>query len=212
LARNLPYLNGTMTIINNENIPIRRYRGDWLHGKPFGNGIMQFVNGNIYEGNFINGRLDGEGTITLANGDKYVGGVNNYRPNGYGEYISANGDTYKGEWKNGLKFGIGTYTSNTRIYTGIWKDNSPSGDGQMKFLKSGVIINGIFKNETQTDGESIFYIRDAIALYPDGSKFEGDLADYEKISGNVSFVPPGITNPDAGNPNFDIRNGFDNET
>jgi hypothetical protein len=207
-ARDLPYLNGTMTIINNDNIPIRRYRGDWLHGKPFGNGIMQYGNGDKFEGNFQNGRLDGEGTFTMANGDKYVGNFSNDKTNGYGEYISANGDTYKGQWKEGSKFGIGTYTSSSREYIGIWKDNAPSGDGKMTFFKSGVIIKGIFKYETQTDGESIFYIRDAIALYPDGSKFEGDFADYEKISGNVSFVPPGITNPDAGNPNFDIRNGI----
>lgn len=207
LAREQPYLNGTMIIVNNENIPIRRYKGDWVHGKPNGPGEMQIGNGNKYEGNFLNGRLDREGTITMANGEKYVGGLSNYRPNGYGEYMHTNGDSYKGEWKNGLKFGIGTYTSNSRIYTGIWKDNSPSGDGQMKFLKSGVIINGVFNYETQSDDESIFIIK-GIALYPDGSKFEGEFIDYEKTYGNIIFVPPGINNPDAGNPNFDIRDGI----
>ena len=212
VGKDQPYLNGTITIINNNNLPIQRYRGDWLHGKPNGNGAMQYGNEDKYEGNFSNGRLNGEGTFTMANGDKYVGGFSNDRTNGYGEYISANGDTYKGQWKDGSKFGIGTYTSSSRIYTGIWKDNAPSGDGQMQFLKSKVIINGIFGYETQIDGASIFYIRDAIALYPDGSKFEGDFADYKKISEPVSFVPNGVTNPLAGDPNFDVRYGFNNET
>jgi len=208
VGKDQPYLNGTMTIINNNNLPIQRYIGDWLDGKPYGNGAMQYGNGDKYQGKFNNGRLNGEGTFTMANGDKYVGGFSNDRTNGYGEYIFANGDTYKGQWKDGSKFGIGTYTSSSRIYTGIWKDNAPSGDGQMQFLKSKVIINGIFEYKTQTDGESIFYIRDAIALYPDGSKFGGEFINYEKIDGNVIFVPPGITNPDAGNPNFDIRDGI----
>ena len=77
----------------------------------------------------------------------------------------------------------------------------------MKFLKSGVIINGVFNYETQTDDESIFIIK-GIALYPDGSKFEGEFIDYEKTYGNIIFVPPGINDPEAGNPNFDIRDGI----
>jgi len=208
---NEPYENGTITIVNNNNVPIRRYTGNWLYGKPNGSGTMQFGNGDLYEGNFHEGRLEGEGTFTKANGEKYIGGFLNDKNNGYGEFTSANGDTYKGEWKDGSKFGIGTYTSSSRKYTGLWKDNLPSGDGQMNFLKSGVIIQGVFEYEIQNDGETIFVIK-GVALYPDGSKFQGKFIDYEKIDGNVIFVPAGITNPDAGNPEFDIRDGFTNES
>jgi hypothetical protein len=81
----------------------------------------------------------------------------------------------------------------------------------MKFLKSRVIIQGIFEYETQNNGETIFVIN-GLALYPDGSKFQGKFIDYEKIDGKVIFIPEGISNPEAGNPEFDIRYGFNNET
>lgn len=204
------FKEGSKIVNGNGNI-IRIYDGSWLRGKPHGPGVMQYGDGT-YHGNFRDGKLDGEGILITNNGDNYTGHFSNDSFNGQGKFTFANGDYYDGEWLNNNKHGLGTFVLvNNRIYTGNWENNKPSGKGNMNFLISKVNINdGDFKHEIK-NGEEVFII-EGIFVYPDGSQFKGVFEDFQKISGDIIVVPKGVTNPLAGDPNFDVRYGYNNKT
>ena len=88
-----------------------KYEGPHKDGKPHGQGVLTFANGDRYEGAFADGEIRGRGTMYLANGDVY-GGDGEFDSRGYqgcGMYVRANGDRYMGQFRDGRFHGRGTY-------------------------------------------------------------------------------------------------------
>ena len=67
-----------------------RYKGDVLDGKPHGNGIKLFVNGDYYDGEWRNGVFDGNGRLVCpATRMVYDGNFKNGVPHGNGNFYYA---------------------------------------------------------------------------------------------------------------------------
>jgi len=49
------------------------YTGEWINNKRTGKGIFKFKNGDIYEGEFVEDKMTGFGTLTKVNGEKKTG-------------------------------------------------------------------------------------------------------------------------------------------
>ena len=98
-----------------------RYEGEFKDGKPHGQGIMKYANGDVYDGRWAADCKSGKGTMKYANGDVYDGYWMDDR-----RYFSdtirdmfgckrsdrsimkyANGDVYDGEWAADEKEGRG---------------------------------------------------------------------------------------------------------
>jgi len=50
-----------------------RYEGELNDGKPDGQGIMKYADGDVYEGEFKDGKPHGQGIMKYADGDVYEG-------------------------------------------------------------------------------------------------------------------------------------------
>ena len=76
-----------------------------------GKGILYYSNGNIlYEGDFINGKPEGNGKFIYENGNYYIGQFKNCLRNGKGILFYSNGNIkYDDDWINGKKEGNGKY-------------------------------------------------------------------------------------------------------
>lgn len=77
------------------------YRGDYVHGKRTGRGMMKNKDATIYKGEFLENKRHGQGVFYYLNGDIYSGNWKNGAKNGYGTYHFVNGSEYRGEWVQG---------------------------------------------------------------------------------------------------------------
>ena len=131
-----------------------RYHGDFVSGKPNGNGLFNFAggeqyqgqvsdglpngrgtyvwpNGNRYDGDFQYGKMTGQGEIRLANGDHYVGGFVDGVFTGRGSLMFADGSKYDGDFVNGVYQGSGTYSSGGSVYQGEFVNGQFHGSGSL---------------------------------------------------------------------------------
>jgi len=53
------------------------YLGEFMYGKPHGQGVMTWKDGSIYKGQFFKGLRQGEGEQTFSDGSSYLGEFNN---------------------------------------------------------------------------------------------------------------------------------------
>ena len=136
------------------------YEGEWINGRPNGNGKIVYKNGTIYEGHFINGQPDGKGEFKASDGFWYKGDFHNGKFYGKGEAIWPNGSKYKGEFKMGVFHGDGEYTwSDGRVFKGTYKGGVKDGvgivllpDGKQfegKWVSGDLIGELVLKNKTQ---------------------------------------------------------------
>lgn len=164
------------------------YSGDFVQGRPEGNGKMTFSNQDIYDGKWKNGKMHGKGEYRRFNlaKDKYVesyiGDFADGIIQGVGRMQYENRTVYDGQWQNGKRTGLGTlWISPNEYFHGLWKFDEPirgikhfeNGDwyeGTFKngkfhgyghyFYSSGVLFDGEFENGSPSDG---------ICIYPDGT-------------------------------------------
>ena len=125
------------------------FQGDFVNGKPNGNGWIVFTEGKEYNGDFVNGfyhgkgvyiskdnftyegdfalnHFEGNGKCVWVNGDKYEGQFKNDRFEGRGVYHYADGKVFQGDFKKGVKHGDGSLTSadgSTKV-SGEWDQGS----------------------------------------------------------------------------------------
>ena len=90
-----------------------RYVGDWVDGRPHGEGIMEWDNGIAYEGSWREGRFHGIGIKRYSRG----GG-------------------YEGEWVDGKRHGRGTTHYKAGRWEGTFVDNLADGAGTMYYYDS----------------------------------------------------------------------------
>ena len=65
-------------------------------------------NGDKYEGDFVNGKPHGQGTYTKANGIVYTGQLKDGVPNGQGTATTPAGEQKTGTWENGKEVDVKT--------------------------------------------------------------------------------------------------------
>ena len=71
------------------------YRGNFVKGKRNGYGATYDKDGKLLRsGNYENDKLFGEGEMNYDNGDRYVGYFQNGIKHGEGKYTTSNGDVF----------------------------------------------------------------------------------------------------------------------
>lgn len=144
----------------------RLYDGEWMRGKPHGQGMLTYPDGGQYWGRFNAGKRQGEGMMKFVNGDEYEGEWFNDQPHGQGTFRFANGARYVGEFDQGKQAGNGrqTYADGT-YYDGQWLHNVPHGYGRLTFASGGAYEGQFSKG--QPHGHGLYY-------YANGDLYEGD--------------------------------------
>ena len=143
-----------------------RYDGEWLQGKPHGQGMFTYADGSQYWGRFHMGKRQGEGMMKYANGDEYEGSWFDDRRSGQGTLRYAGGAVYKGEFHDGAENGKGRMTyANGTYYEGQWLNNVPHGYGRLTFLSGGA-YEGQFK-QGKPNGKGQYF-------YANGNLYDGE--------------------------------------
>ena len=84
------------------------FRGEWRDDKPFGNGILFSIPGEIIEARFDGYKIvDGQVKILFQNGEFYEGNLKNNVRSSTGNHYYKNGDVYEGERQNDCRVGNG---------------------------------------------------------------------------------------------------------
>ena len=169
------------------------YEGEWIDGKPNGEGELLFKDGNGgYIGSFKDGGAHGFGTLYVDNGYKYIGDWKFDKRNGYGRETKPNGSTYIGEFKNDKSHGVGVYVGKkyNLTYSGTWKNGNMHGAGTLIFdnVDGKSIVAGTFKNDVW-DGYSVI-------LLPDGVTYLGQTVKGKKHGAGIFYNKSG--NVDVG--------------
>jgi hypothetical protein len=184
-----------------------RYTGSFKDGKPHGQGVMDYGNGEKFEGNFTSGLEDGEGVlykggttrkVVYRNGkiemEVIVKGGHTPRVegckvgdcfNGQGEINYPSGNRYTGNFQNGQRQGVGTFifvSGNT--FTGTFEKDLPV-VGAFYYAREGVTFKGTVNAECipQT-GEYIYPANEATVSIKNGTitKIVNPAADRAKAA------------------------------
>ncbi len=124
-----------------------------------GYGKYQFANGNRYVGEFIDGKPHGNGILFCANGNKYLGSWQASLRQGQGKYIFMEGHEYTGSFHRNNFHGKGKMEyANGDVYKGNWQANLPNGDGIYSFKKGGRYEGGFL--EGRFHGKGIMFYKD----------------------------------------------------
>lgn len=100
------------------------FKGLWLHGHPYGDGVLTTKMGHVYEGSWNNKGELTIGTLTTP-GYTYMGEFKGYLPDGYGECSFKDGSIYRGFWKEGRENGLGRLNQSDGILKfGYWNNGT----------------------------------------------------------------------------------------
>ena len=123
------------------------YAGEWLNGKPNGQGIYTFKNtGDTYKGQFVDSKFNGSGVFTWSNGTQYVGQFSNSYITGQGTKTWNTKQKYVGQFVNGYMEGTGTFTwPNGAKYVGQWQ-KSLGVNGTLTYPNGATAVGTVDKN------------------------------------------------------------------
>lgn len=123
------------------------YAGEWLNGKPNGQGTYTFKNtGDTYKGQFADSKFNGTGVFTWANGTQYVGQFSNSYITGQGTKTWNTKQKYVGHFVNGYMEGTGTFTwPNGAKYVGQWQ-KSLGVNGTYTYPNGATAVGTVDKN------------------------------------------------------------------
>lgn len=88
-----------------------RYEGDWVAGSQKGTGKFTWPSGETLEGT-ITGWLSGNGVLSYVDGNVYTGDVLSGMPEGMGRMVYVWGAAYEGGWSGAQWSGTGTVVWN----------------------------------------------------------------------------------------------------
>ncbi|EEY57961.1 uncharacterized protein PITG_00560 [Phytophthora infestans T30-4] len=89
-----------------------KYRGEFVHNEPCGNGTVVYPNGVKYTGAFADGKFHGFGVMEMDRGYCYEGEFIKGQRCGVGKLqMLQSGAVYQGEFYNNMRHGQGTETS-----------------------------------------------------------------------------------------------------
>jgi hypothetical protein len=128
-------------------------------------------NGRRYEGEFKNGQKWGEGKLDFNNGDFYIGQWQMDRFHGFGISFCAVEGIYEGMFVAGFKEGHGKMRyKNGGVYEGSWRRDLYKDKGILTCP-----VGGFERYEGQFDNGKMN--GRGTLLYRDGSKYEGQFKD-----------------------------------
>ncbi|KAG3022510.1 hypothetical protein JG687_00003385 [Phytophthora cactorum] len=110
-----------------------KYRGEFVHNVPSGNGTVVYPNGVEYTGAFADGQFHGFGVMKMERGYRYEGDFLRGQRCGLGKLqMLQSGAVYEGEFYNNMRHGHGTETSGLGYsYVGTWRCNRICGKGRL---------------------------------------------------------------------------------
>ncbi|KAL4087530.1 hypothetical protein PRIC1_013420 [Phytophthora ramorum] len=110
-----------------------KYRGEFVHNSPSGNGTVVYPNGVKYTGTFADGKFHGFGVMEMERGYRYEGEFLRGQRCGVGrQQMLQSGAVFEGEFYNNMRHGQGTETSALGYsYTGTWRCNRICGKGRL---------------------------------------------------------------------------------
>ncbi|KAG6576514.1 Radial spoke head 10 B [Phytophthora cinnamomi] len=110
-----------------------KYRGEFVHNTPSGNGTVVYPNGVKYTGTFVDGKFHGFGVMEMERGFSYEGEFLRGQRCGLGKLqMHQSGAVYEGEFYNNMRHGQGSETSALGYsYTGTWRCNRICGKGRL---------------------------------------------------------------------------------
>ncbi|KAL3671452.1 hypothetical protein V7S43_003374 [Phytophthora oleae] len=110
-----------------------KYRGEFVHSVPSGNGTVVYPNGVKYTGAFAEGKFHGFGVMEMERGYRYEGEFHQGQRNGKGKLqMLQSGAVYEGEFYNNMRHGQGTEISALGYsYVGMWRCNRICGKGRL---------------------------------------------------------------------------------
>jgi len=74
------------------------YTGNYIYGKTWGRGTLNWTSGASYSGEWINNKRTGKGIFKFKNGDVYEGEFVEDKMTGFGTLIKVNGEKKTGYW------------------------------------------------------------------------------------------------------------------
>ncbi|POM59837.1 AAA domain containing hypothetical protein [Phytophthora palmivora] len=84
------------------------YNGRWKDGEMHGAlGVYSFADGGKYRGEFVHNKPSGNGIVMYPNGVKYTGGFADGKFHGFGVMEMERGYRYEGEFQRGQRCGMG---------------------------------------------------------------------------------------------------------
>jgi len=143
------------------------YKGAVKDGKPHGEGIIIYNDGDWHDGNFVEGKENGKGVF----------------------YSTENKRKDSGEYKGGVRFGKGKIEFEDRVYEGEWNSKGANGRGvyiytdgdkQEGFFVDGTFTRGKWSYENGDYDEGSFD-EDGL-LHGIGSQLSGSLLYFGEYS------------------------------
>lgn len=144
--------------------------------------------------------------------------TNSKNYSGYGISTYGNNERYAGKFENGKRSGPGTFYSNSRIYSGVWSNDSMC-NGTIYYMGNQT-FNGIPVYKYQGDWKNFLWDGEGSVLFCSNSKLlgffsKGDV-NYEAIvngtnyalkaaAASDSLTPPGILFKLASESDYNIR-------
>lgn len=133
---------GTGTIENDQ----FTFTGEFLNGRPNGQGQIKYKNGTSYDGQLVNGFYHGKGLYTSNRGYVYNGEFNMNRFDGQGNCVWSDGTRYNGGFKLDKFEGNGELSyADGRVFVGSFKAGLKDGPGVLKVPAQKAQLEGVWK-------------------------------------------------------------------
>ncbi len=160
-----------------------KYVGEINNGKPNGQGIESYSDGEEYVGEWKNGKKQGLGIYNWNNGQKYVGEWKNGEKDGLGILSFPDGRNFIGEYRKGKSWNITEYNKNGNI-TGKYV-NGLKVEKRRKVVLFEREVDGVLgwyeNGDEREDTKFVGEIKngkqngEGTQTYPDGRKYVGEF-------------------------------------
>jgi len=174
-----------------------KYVGEINNGKPNGQGIESYSDGEEYVGEWKNGKKQGLGIYNWNNGQKYVGEWKNGEKDGLGILSFPDGRNIIGEYRKGKSWNITEYNKNGNI-TGKYV-NGLKVEKRRKVVLFEREVDGVLgwyeNGDEREDTKFVGEIKngkqngEGTQTYPDGRKYVGEFKN-GLLNGQGTFTSP----------------------
>jgi len=180
------------------------FQGQWMHGRMYGRGRMEWASGVVYVGEWQDGNRDGHGCLTWPDGSCFEGDFRCNNIDGKGCKTFAGGTRYEGQFVSGHLQGHGTLCwPDGREFEGLWHNSGIASSvewhqsvlarpGRLRLLDGTVIESSNFgESGASGEGKKLWtcgcaymgmllknHIHDSGAFsWPDGRRYSGRFND-----------------------------------
>ena len=156
------YPEGEGTFYYDSNSDIAPVSGQWSYGEAmleYESGMWEGDRYAQYTGMLLQSVPCGYGNIDLYEGNSYSGTFANGRPEGQGTYYYTDGTKTSGifTWGKDIKMSLhSSRVGGTMYYTGMMKQNEPSGYGTLVFEKGGSFYGEFYLGSVEGAGVYVF--------------------------------------------------------